>query len=73
MRRRDELTAFNERVKLRATTANALGLAVAAVGVVRPLVDDTVAWTWAIVVYVIIAVALHVLANYIVSQVEIDE
>ena len=42
MRRRDELAAHNERVKLQATTSNAVGLAVLALGVVRPLIDPDV-------------------------------
>ena len=73
MRRRDRLLAYNERVKLRATTANALGLAVAAVGVLRPMIDETVASSWKIALYIAIAVALHALANYILSQLEIDQ
>ena len=72
MRRRDRLAAFNERLKLAATTANAFGLAVAGIGVLRPLIDADVDPTWKIVVYIVIAVALHGLAQYIVSQVETD-
>lgn len=73
MRQRDELTAHNERMKLGATTSNALGLAVIAVGVLRPLLDTPSEPTWWIAVYIVIAVALHVLAHYIVSQVEMDK
>jgi hypothetical protein len=62
MRRRDELTAYNER----------LGLAVIAVGVLRPLIDKDVGPSWGIAVYIIIAVALHAAAHYIVSQVETE-
>ncbi len=72
MRRRDSLTAHNERMKLGATTANALGLAVVAVGILRPLFDGETGFRWSFAVYALIAVALHVLAHYIVSQVETD-
>ena len=73
MRRRDELTAYNERLKLGATTVNALGLAVIAVGVLRPLIDADAGPSWGIALYVVVAVVLHVLAHYIVSQVEVEK
>lgn len=35
----DPVAAFNERVKLRATSLNAIGLGVVAYGAIRPLID----------------------------------
>ena len=68
MWQRDKIGAFNERVKLRATSINAIGLAFAAVGAVQPIVEsrqpdlDTLGWT-------VGALVLHAIANYIVSGV----
>ena len=42
MRRRDDLTIHNERVKWWATTINAVGLGFFALGFARPLIDSNV-------------------------------
>ena len=73
MRRRDELAAHNERVKLQATTSNAVGLAVLALGVVRPLIVPDVPIEWSIVIFGAVALAGHALAYYILKQLELDE
>lgn len=72
MRQRDRLMAHNERMKLGATTANALGLAIVAVGILRPLFDNQASATWVMAIYLMFAVAFHCLAHYVVSQVEME-
>ena len=72
MRRRDDLAAYNERVKIRATTANAVGLAVLALGTARPLIDDDVPITWKIGLFCFVALAGHLAANYILGRLETD-
>jgi hypothetical protein len=73
MRQRDPVGGHNERLKLLATSINAIGLAFIALGVVRPIVDTTVSLNLDSIAYLVGALALHGLAHYIVSQVEIDK
>ena len=72
MRRRDELGAHNERVKLGANSVNAVGLAFVAFGIVRPLVDPDVGLSLASIVFAGAGLALHCLAHYILKQLETD-
>ena len=65
MRRRDELGAHNERVKLTATTINAIGLAFIALGVVRPFVDPETSLAIGSVVFGMIGLVCHAAAHYI--------
>ncbi|WP_299652737.1 hypothetical protein [uncultured Jannaschia sp.] len=73
MRQRDPVGGHNERVKLLGSSINAIGLAFIALGVVRPIVDATVSLDLNSLIYLVGALALHGLAHYIVSQVEIDK
>lgn len=73
MRQRDRVGAHNERIKLLANSINAIGLAFVALGVVRPLVDRDVGMSIETIGYIAGALAIHVLAHYIVSQVEVDQ
>ena len=72
MRRRDPLAAHNERMKLAANSVNAVGLAVVALGVVRPLIDPAVAAGIVLVAHLVVALVMHGLAHYILGQLEID-
>jgi hypothetical protein len=68
MRRRDELAAHNERVKLTATTINAIGLAFIALGIVRPFVDPETP-----VAVGVVGLVCHAVAHYILKQMETDK
>ena len=72
MRRRDELGAHNERVKLTATTINAIGLAFIALGVVRPFVDPEASLAIGGIVFGAIGLVCHAAAHYILKQMETD-
>lgn len=72
MRRRDELGAHNERVKLTATTINAIGLAFVALGIIRPFVDDSTTPSLTSVVFGVIGLVSHGAAHYILKQLETD-
>ena len=73
MRQRDPIGGHNERIKLLGNSINAIGLAFIALGVVRPIVDTSVSLTPDSAVYLVGALAIHGIAHYIVSQVEIDK
>ncbi len=73
MRQRDPVGGHNERMKLLATSINAVGLAFVVVGIVRPLVNATITASPETLGYIFGALALHALAHYVVSQVEIDK
>ena len=72
MRQRDPVGGHNERVKLLATSINAVGLAFVALGFVRPVVNADIPLSADSAAYLVGALAVHGLAHYIVSQVEID-
>ena len=72
MRQRDDLAAHNERVKLTASTSNAVGLAFIALGVVRPVVDPEVTLGLTGLVFGVIGLACHAAAHYILRQLEMN-
>jgi len=73
MTQRDPIGGHNERSKLLGNSINAIGLAFIGLGVVRPIVDTIVSLTPDSAEYLVGALAIHGLAHYIVSQVEIDK
>lgn len=70
MRRRDKLAAHNERVKLMASTINAIGLAFIALGIVRPVVDPETAIGIGGIVFGVVGLVCHAVAHYILKQME---
>ncbi|WP_299845710.1 hypothetical protein [uncultured Jannaschia sp.] len=70
MRQRDRLVTYNERVKLMATTINAIGLAFVALGIVRPTVDPDLTIGLAGTVFGLIGLACHGAAHYILRYME---
>lgn len=72
MRRRDEVGAYNERLKMLATSINAIGLGVIGLGTVRPFIDPEIGIGIAAVASIGVALVLHGTALYIVSKVETD-
>ncbi len=72
MRQRDRLAAYNERVKLVATTSNAIGLAFIALGIVRPTVDPDLSIGLAGTVFGVIGLACHGASHYILKHLEME-
>jgi hypothetical protein len=70
MRRRDPLVTHNERVKLLATTLNALGLGLFGYAVLRPMVDGGVRLDAVFAVWCATGLALHVVAHYLLAYPE---
>ena len=70
MRRRDPLTSHNERVKLRASFLNALGLGLLGFALLRPLVEGDLVLNPATIVYSATGLALHAAAHYILRYLE---
>ncbi len=68
MRQRDELTAYNERVKLMSSTSNAVGLALLALGILRPAIDPDLSIGLTGMVYGALGVACHVGAHYVLKE-----
>ena len=73
MRRPDPVGRHNERVKLLAGSVNTIGLGAIALGVVRPFIDPLVDLDLVSAASVGVALALHVLAHYILGRVETDK
>lgn len=73
MRRRDDLTVHNERVKLYVTISNAVGLAFFGFGVARPLVDGTVPITFWLVVHLAVSVVMVANAYIALGRLEVEE
>ena len=72
MWRRDEVGAFNERLRMIATSINAIGLGVIGLGTVRPFIDPAVGFTLVVPASFAAALVLHGIALYIVSKVRTD-
>ena len=73
MRRRDEVGAHNERMKMIATSINAIGLGVIGLGTVRPFLDPEIGIGIAVGASVVVALVLHGLALYVLGKVETDK
>ena len=73
MRRRDEVGGYNERLKMIATSINAIGLGIIGLGTVRPFLDPDIGVGIAAVASLAVALVLHGVALYIVSKVETDK
>jgi len=72
--RRDELAIYNERIKLRATTLNSMGLGFVGFSLIKPLIDDgprSIGVTEAI--WIVVGVALHYVARYILGMLKTEE
>ena len=72
MKPRDPLAKFNERVKLAATSVNAVGLAFVGLGFVRPLIDAEVAFGPPEMGFATIGLACHASAHYILRYLRKD-
>lgn len=73
MRRRDDLAVHNERIKMFATILNAAGLAFFGLGFARPLVDQTVARTPSIVLFLIVAFTMWSFAYITLGQLKMGD
>ena len=73
MRRRDDLAVHNERVKWIASTSNAIGLAVFALGFARPLIDDAVPKTAMMGVWIVVALGTALGSFYMLGQLQTDK
>lgn len=67
---RDRLLAYNERVKMLASTANALALALVGFALIKPAVDGTIRMDGVFVLWVGLGLAFHVAAHYLLGLVE---
>ena len=73
MWRRDEVGAFNERLKMIATSINAIGLGVIGLGTVRPFINPEVGFILVVPASFAASLVLHSLALYIVNKVRTDK
>lgn len=73
MRRRDDLAIHNERTKLIATIATAIGIAFFGLGFARPIVDDTVAFTPMAAVSFVVGVVGVACAYLVLGYLKTDE
>lgn len=64
---RDEIAIHNERVKLRANTANAIALGLIGFGLLRPLTDNPSGLDWSAALWLIAGLAIHAMAGYILK------
>ncbi|MBF9035587.1 hypothetical protein HKCCE2091_15170 [Rhodobacterales bacterium HKCCE2091] len=69
-RRRDELTVHNERLKLLATSLNALGIGLVGFALLRVAVEDMAMLGISTLWWSLVAFALHVAAHYILGMLE---
>ena len=69
-RRPDELAIYNERIRLLATATNAIALAIIGFGLLRPLMDDVPLRGWRTLFWLLVGLALHGLAHYILGMIE---
>jgi hypothetical protein len=65
---RDPLAVWNERVKLRAATVNALAIGLVGFAILRPLTEDVSALGAQSLVWGIAGLAMHSLAHYIIGR-----
>lgn len=67
---RDDLLAFNERVKLLANFVNALGLGLIGFAILRPLTESLASGaSWAALGWGIVGLAMHGLSHYILGNI----
>lgn len=64
---RDPLATHNERVKLVASFANAIGLGLVGFAVLRPLTETPITVTWASAWWGGCGLAIHILSLYILK------
>jgi hypothetical protein len=57
----------NERLKLSANSVNAVGLALVALAVLRPIVEDGSDDYWVIATWALVGLALHGVSHYILG------
>lgn len=67
---KDPIGAHNERMRLAGNTFNALALATFGLAVLRPLIDLDQGFATGAIAFIAVALVLHGVAYYIVSQVE---
>ena len=67
-RLRDDLAAFNERVKLIATSLNAVGLGLVGFAVLRPATDVPMTLGAVSVWWALLGLAFHVSGHYILGM-----
>jgi len=72
-RTRDPVASYNERVKLMATSVNALGLGVLAYGLLRPLVETQAVFELGVAVWTAVGLVLHGISHYILTQISRGE
>ena len=70
---RDALAAYNKRIDLLVSTANALALAFIGLAFVKPVVDGTMALRGPAAVTIAAGPAMHGLAHYITRYLEKEE
>ncbi len=70
MRRRDPLAVHNERTRIFASFLNAIGLGFIGFALLRPLVEGTVAFDEALVLWVAAGLAFHAIAQYVLGYIE---
>ncbi len=61
---RDELSVWNERVKLLAQFLNALALGLVGFAVLRPVTEDVALLSWRSFGWASVGLAIHLLAHY---------
>lgn len=69
-RLRDDLAVFNERIKLIATSMNAVALGLIGFAVLRPVTDAQMALGWPAMWWAIVGVAFHLSAHYVLGMLE---
>jgi len=70
LRIRDDVTVFNERLKLIAGFMNALAIGLVGFALIRPVVEDVAGLTLTTAWWVIVAFAFHGAAHYILGMIE---
>lgn len=64
----DPIAAFNEKLKLRATSLNAIAIGLFGFAFIRPATDDVSLLSFASIAWTLIALVLHTLGAYILSD-----
>ncbi|AUC55002.1 MAG: hypothetical protein ACU0CC_20745 [Sagittula sp.] len=67
-RLRDELLVYNERIKLVATSLNAIALGLLGFAVLRPATDTALSLELSSLWWAVIALAFHALSHYMLGR-----
>ncbi|MCR9086211.1 MAG: hypothetical protein NXH97_05650 [Rhodobacteraceae bacterium] len=65
---RDAIAGHNERVKLMATSLNAVGIGLIGFAVLRPLTDNPAGLTLSALWWIVAGLAFHALAHYVLGR-----